>query len=89
MGLFSRNKEKRTTFYMIHEVTEKKTFSQKYDVRFDAPIFEDKKLAQQFCKEQKKQSGMIAVPFPYKFSDKDIQDYKEQGCIIIFKKEKV
>jgi len=86
MGFFlNRNnkpKEKTRTFWAI--IVEKGSF--KGEVKIGVhPIFEDDKRAVEYCKQLDKQQGIHARPFPIKFTDKDIEDWKKKGITFVEK----
>ncbi len=86
MGIFS--KDKNHTFYWIHEVTERKTFSKKYVLRIDFGMFENKNDANQFCKNLKNESGIEVTPFAIQIDDDTLNEFLNSGGIVNEKKEK-
>lgn len=86
MGIFSRNKENRRTFYFVAQVTTKGGgFVQENLLRPEFPLFEDKKEIELFCKLLEKQ-GIRARPFPMNFKQEDLNDEKYKNLVFIGKK---
>jgi len=86
MKFFNRNKtkEKTRTFWWICEKT-KDGFIQESLILPEFPLFEDEKMAKEYCTQLELRGMKAATLFGNKFSEESITEFRKKGFVLIEK----